>query len=335
MYSFYQKRAQSINLLTCPQPSTLPCPSAMSSTTLVVGTYTKPMGHVPNAHAAAAYMVTHDTSTGAWGSISNVDLGCSPSYLATLRSPGGTLAAIAANESSHTLTSSQLLPCPASPPQSVFLGDRPACCSYPCHVAAHPSQNWVISCAYFGGVASLHPVAPNENGVLVVGESCCTLRVTNSSGSHPDRQAAPHLHCASFAPCGSAVLLCDLGADCVYVCSFSASSGELQLCSSCPIGSGTGPRLHSPSFQAHHLEILLIDLGRHLVWHPLHADTVFVANELDNSISLCHWDAAARLLTVTSSLPLLPLSCKEQVPEQPRCNLSLPLTPTCSVLLLP
>jgi 6-phosphogluconolactonase (cycloisomerase 2 family) len=56
---------------------------------------------------------------------------------------------------------------------------------------------------------------------------------------------------------------------------------------------------------------------RHLVWHPLHADVVFVANELDNSISLCHWDSSARLLAVTSSLPLLPLSCKEQVLASP------------------
>jgi 6-phosphogluconolactonase (cycloisomerase 2 family) len=54
-------------------------------------------------------------------------------------------------------------------------------------------------------------------------------------------------------------------------------------------------------------------LTRHLIWHPLHADTVFVANELDNSISLCHWDSAALVLTVTCSLPLLPLSCREQV----------------------
>ena len=53
---------------------------------------------------------------------------------------------------------------------------------------------------------------------------------------------------------------------------------------------------------------------RHLVWHPQHSDTVFVANELDNSVSVCHWDAAERVLAVTSSLPLLPLSCKEQVP---------------------
>jgi hypothetical protein len=41
---------------------------------------------------------------------------------------------------------------------------------------------------------------------------------------------------------------------------------------------------------------------------------VFVANELDNSVSVCRWDAAQRLLAVTSSLPLLPLSCKQQVP---------------------
>jgi 6-phosphogluconolactonase len=124
----------------------------------------------------------------------------------------------------------------------------------------------------------------------VVGDSCCTLRVTESSSSDPDRQAAPHLHCACCSPCGTAVLFCDLGADCVYVCSFSPASGHLQLLSSCAIGSGSGPR--------------------HLVWHPLHIDTVFVANELDNSISLCHWDSASLALTVTSSLPLLPRSIK-------------------------
>ena len=131
----------------------------MAATTLVVGTYTDAMGHVPNAHATAAFTVTHDAATGAWGSIASVDLGCSPSYLATLRHSSGAVTAVAANESSHTLTSSQLLPSPPSPPECVFLGDRPACCSYPCHIAAHPSQHWVISCAYFGGVASVHPVS--------------------------------------------------------------------------------------------------------------------------------------------------------------------------------
>ncbi len=218
----------------------------MSATTLVIGTYTEPMGHVPSAHAAGAYVVTHDASTGTWGQLNCADLGCSPSYLATLHAPSGSCTAVAANESSHTLTSSQLLPSPATPPVSVFLGDRPACCSYPCHVAAHPSQNWVISCSYFGGVASVHPVAHDENGILVVGDSCCTLRVTSSSGCDPDRQAAPHLHCARFAPCGTAALLCDLGADCVYVCSFSPSSGQLQLSSSCAMGAGTEPRLPPP-----------------------------------------------------------------------------------------
>ena len=32
---------------------------------------------------------------------------------------------------------------------------------------------------------------------------------------------------------------------------------------------------------------------------------------VDNSISVCNWDSAARVLTVTSSLPLLPLSCTQ------------------------
>jgi 6-phosphogluconolactonase len=309
----------------------------MSLTTLVIGTYTEPMGHVPSAHAAAAYLVQHDPDTGHWGSIANVDLGSSPSFLATIRRPGGALAAVAANESSHTLTSSQLLPAPPSPPVSVFLGDRPACCSYPCHVAVHPSQNWVICCAYFGGVASVHPVTDDENGIAIAGDSCSTLRVTSSSGCDPDRQAAPHLHCACFSPCGTAVLLCDLGADCVYVCAFSPSTGSLSLSSSCPIGSGTGPRSAPPPPSSPPAARISCRRTRHLLFHPLRPDTVFVANELDNSISLCHWDAAALLLKVTCSLPLLPLSCKEQVQAVASTSTahSLPVTLSASALPLP
>ncbi len=217
----------------------------MSAISLVIGTYTEPMGHVPNAHAAAAYVVTHDISTGEWGGVVDADLGCCPSYLTTVHTQGGCCTAIAVNENSHTLTSSQLLPSPPSPPHSVFLGDRPACCSYPCHLAAHPSSNWILSCAYFGGIASVHPLSPDQHGTVVIGESCSTLRFTDSSGADPDRQAAPHLHCCCFSPCGTAALLCDLGADRVYVCSFSPSSGQLQLASSCVIGSGSGPRLLS------------------------------------------------------------------------------------------
>ena len=62
---------------------------------------------------------------------------------------------------------------------------------------------------------------------------------------------------------------------------------------------------------------------------------MFVANELDNSVSVCRWDAAQRLLAVTSSLPLLPLSCKQQVPAAALLLPPLLLPPLLLPPLLP
>jgi 6-phosphogluconolactonase len=275
-------------------------------TIIIVGTYTKPLGHV-NGKAKGVHVLRHKVSAGTLDvvALDVVGFGEGPSYLSTLRSErsddGSTLrvALVACNEGDANLTPSTLSYAELSIPTSG--GDLSAAVvascggvatigfpSTPCHVAAH--GHWVVAATYCGGSVSTHRVVGAEDrGTMSVSDAVCLVQHKLFSNVDQGRQEAAHAHQAVFLN-DATVLVCDLGADSVTAYDFDAVDGHLALRDVLALPPGCGPR--------------------HLVAHPT-KPFVFVLGELNNTIYCCTRAAApvnsGATLTLVSSTPCDPV----------------------------
>ena len=105
------------------------------------------------------------------------------------------------------------------------------------------------------------------------------------SGPHPERQGAPHPHCALASPDDRFVLVSDLGTDSIVAYRYDAASGELGDGTACRLPPGSGPR--------------------HLAFHP-DGTRLYVINELSSTIAVLAYDAATaglRVLQIVSAVP--------------------------------
>ncbi len=129
----------------------------------------------------------------------------------------------------------------------------------PCHLTLDPSGKHVITADYSSGSLSVFPV--NADGSL----GARTQKVQHEgSGPDPERQEGPHAHHIVFDPAGRYAVSVDLGADSVFVYSFTG--GRLELVSTTKLAPGAGPR--------------------HIAFHP-DGTKAYVANELNSTIVTC------------------------------------------------
>ncbi|MDG9717307.1 lactonase family protein [Streptomyces sp. DH24] len=156
------------------------------------------------------------------------------------------------------------------------LGSRGTGGSAPCHLSVHPSGRWLFSANYGSGSVAVHPV--DASGAL--GER--SDLVTHSSPAPGPGQQGPHAHQIVTSPDGGHVLAVDLGTDTVYTYRLDARNGTLTEVSRAGTRPGAGPR--------------------HLTFHPggRHA---YLANELDNTVAVCGYDADTGRLTVGDAQP--------------------------------
>jgi 6-phosphogluconolactonase len=131
----------------------------------------------------------------------------------------------------------------------------------PCHLTLDPSGKFLITADYSSGSLSVF-------GVKADGGLGPRTQKVQHKGSGPDkeRQEGPHAHHVVFDPAGRYALAVDLGADSVFVYSFTA--GQLKLVSTAKFKPGAGPR--------------------HIAFHP-NGKTAYVANELDSTIVSCSY----------------------------------------------
>lgn len=101
------------------------------------------------------------------------------------------------------------------------------------------------------------------------------LLAFGGSGIHPDRQTCSHPHCLTPTPDGLYLCVCDLGADCIHICSM-----DLTVISQSYTTPGSGPR--------------------HLVFSP-DGKHAYCANELDSSVSVFSYERAKLTLLHTQS----------------------------------
>ncbi|KAH7371567.1 6-phosphogluconolactonase [Pyrenochaeta sp. MPI-SDFR-AT-0127] len=133
-----------------------------------------------------------------------------------------------------------------------------------------------------------------------------TLKYTMAGkGAIPSRQEAPHPHHAFVDPTGDFLIVTDLGADLIRINKIDKTSGQLTECPPAVPAPGTGPR-HGA------------------FWSPAstsrvrraQATTLFVANELSNSVSA--WSAtyaAGGCMALTLQQTLTPYQGNRTAPS--------------------
>jgi len=154
--------------------------------------------------------------------------------------------------------------------ENKVLGTRGTGGAGPCHLTVHPSGRWLLSANYGSGSVAVHPI--DASGAL--GDR--SDLVTHSSPAPGPGQQGPHAHQFITSPDGGHVLAVDLGTDTVYTYRLDQSQGTLTEVSQAHTRPGAGPR--------------------HLTFHP-GGRYAYLANEVDNTVTVCAYDPAAARLT--------------------------------------
>ncbi|WP_031485538.1 lactonase family protein [Streptomyces bicolor] len=207
-------------------------------------------------------LATYDPVTGrvtGTGTITGVD---DPSYLA-LHPDGRTLYAVNEREDG-AVTAVRVA-------DRKVLGSRSTGGAAPCHLSVHPSGRWLLSANYGTGSVAVHPI--DASGAL--GER--TGLVTHSSPAPGPGQESPHAHQFITSPDGRHVLAVDLGTDTVYTYRLDEKAGTLTEVARAQTEPGAGPR--------------------HLTFHP-GGRYAYLANEVDNSVTVCTYDPGTGRLTI-------------------------------------
>lgn len=104
--------------------------------------------------------------------------------------------------------------------------------SDPCHVAADPAGDYVVTADYSSGTVTFYGM-----------EGSGMKQQYAFTGSGPDerRQRSSHVHCVVFSPDGGHLFATDLGADCIYIFD-KDSTGTPLLKDTVDLEPGTGPR---------------------------------------------------------------------------------------------
>ena len=166
-----------------------------------------------------------------------------------------------------------------------YVNKQPTRGSVAAQVVLDPSGRWLLVVNYRMGAdgvrpaqaVTVFPVEP-DGGIGPAAHSAAH----SGSGPDPDRQEAPHPHCALPSPDGRHVLVADLGIDRLISYGFDTASGALTRGTEAVLPPGTGPR--------------------HIAWAS--PGLGVVSGELANTITSFAWeDGAPRLLATASTLP--------------------------------
>lgn len=157
--------------------------------------------------------------------------------------------------------------------------------AHPCHLAMDATGRWLLVSNYGSGTVGVLPIA--EDGAL--GEMTDLIR-HHGHGPHPERQEGPHAHSAAFAPDQRFVIVADLGIDELVIYAFDPERGKLTPHGAGRARPGAGPR--------------------HMTFHP-NGRFLYVANELDSTVTLYDYDAGNGAFRERQSLETLPPDAPE------------------------
>jgi 6-phosphogluconolactonase len=181
--------------------------------------------------------------------------------------PGGAVSALAIAQDSGALTR---------------LNEQASHGGAPCYVSTDRRGRAVLVANYAGGNVALFPVQADGS----LGEATQIVQHTGS-GPKADRQGAPHAHYIAADPANRFALVSDLGIDRVRVYRLDVDAGLLRHVEGADavMRPGAGPR--------------------HLAFHPT-LPLVFVANELDSTVTTLRFDRESGRLSLVDTVSTLP-----------------------------
>ncbi len=167
------------------------------------------------------------------------------------------------------------------------LNQQPSGGDAPCHVQLDRTGRWLLVSNYTSGSIAVLPIV--ENGAL--GPMTETIQHAGSS-VHPERQTGPHAHSAIFTPDNRYAIVADLGLDQLVAYAFDSATGKLRPHARTATKPGAGPR--------------------HMAFHP-RGDHLYVANELNSTVSVYSYDAASGTLKERQTVAILPSGSPENL----------------------
>lgn len=150
----------------------------------------------------------------------------------------------------------------------------------PCHLTVDSTGQWLLVANYVSGSVGVLPIG--EDGKI--GEQTHLVQ-HSGKGANAERQDAPHAHSTIFSPDERFLIAADLGADSLFIYRFDRKAGQLIRHGQIRTTPGAGPR--------------------HMVFHP-NGQWLYVANELDNTVTAYQYDSHNGELTSRQTLPTLP-----------------------------
>jgi 6-phosphogluconolactonase len=245
------------------------------STFLFCGTYTQKTKNEHRGEGIFAYRF--DTNKGSLELTSASNAGWNPSFLRVHPNKRyvytvnelveGQISALALNTDSGSLT---------------LLNSQPTRGAHPCYVSFDPSGKFALVSNYSSGSLAVYPI--DEDGRL---GAMCGFVEHVGSGPNKGRQERAHAHSIAFDLSGRYALAADLGIDRMLLYQLDPSTGALNLADlwGAAMRPGAGPR--------------------HFTCHP-GGDVIYVANELDSTVTVCRWEAADGTLFPVQNLSTLP-----------------------------
>jgi 6-phosphogluconolactonase len=245
---------------------------------LYVGTYTE------DGRKEGIFLLRMDPRTGALTRVGAVDAGPNPSFLA-LHPNGRTLYAV--NETTERegkpsggVSAFAVARGGATDGSLTRINAVASEGGAPCYVSIDRTGRIALVANYMGGSVALFPIGAD-------GALGAASHVERHKGFGPDRerQEAPHAHCIIPDPTGRWALAADLGIDQVRVYRLDRTARALRHASDARVKAGAGPR--------------------HLAFHT-RLPILFVANELDSTVTAFRWDAARGTLVERQTISTLP-----------------------------
>jgi len=158
---------------------------------------------------------------------------------------------------------------------------------WPCHLQFDRTAKWIVAANYGTGNAAIYPIQADGS----LGELTDFVQHTGK-GPNAARQAGPHAHSSIFTPDNRFAVIADLGTDQLAFYQSDSSTGKLKLHTFVNTQPGAGPR--------------------HFAFHP-NDKWLYVANELNSTVTLYDYDAAKSSLTERQSIPTIPTDSPENI----------------------
>jgi len=244
---------------------------------LYVGTYTE------GGRTDGIYLVRMNTRTGALRQVGAVNAGANPSFLA-LHSNGRVLYAVNETEerAGKKAGGVSAFAIAAGSGALTRLNEQSSEGGEPCYVSVDRRGRAVLVANYVGGSVAVLPI--RAGGAL---DAASQVDQHSGKGPNAERQEGPHAHCIMPDPSNRFALAADLGNDRVIVYRIGADGRSLQHLeqNDAAMRPGSGPR--------------------HIAFHPK-LPLVYVANELDSTVTTLRFDRERGTLTHVDTRSTLP-----------------------------